>query len=62
MPPKAAYKSLADDSGLEFDFLLAERLHMTVAELGERMSQAEYVLWNAYLAREAQRKQVANRG
>lgn len=35
---------------------------MTVAELGERMSQAEYVLWNAYLAREAQRKQVANRG
>jgi hypothetical protein len=32
---------------------------MTVAEMRERMSHAEYVSWNAYFARVAQRKQLA---
>lgn len=29
-------------------FALAERLHMTVAELGVRMSSAEFVEWQAF--------------
>lgn len=59
MPGKAAYRRLADDPGLEFDFYLAAELHMTVAELGVRMDHSEYVMWSAYYARVAQRKQLA---
>lgn len=32
---------------------------MTVAELGVRMDHSEYVMWSAYYARVAQRKQLA---
>jgi predicted kinase len=35
------------------------KLSMTVAELEERMTHSEYVLWNAYFSRIAQRKQLA---
>lgn len=31
---------------------------MTVADLEERMSNAEFVLWSRFLAREGQRRQV----
>jgi hypothetical protein len=38
-----------------FDFLLAESLHMTIAEMQDRMSNAEYVAWRAfYVYRNAQ--------
>lgn len=32
---------------MRFPFFLAERLGMTVEELGRRMDQAEYVQWQA---------------
>lgn len=32
-----------------FDFLLAERLGMTVGELRDRMSNDEYLQWRAYI-------------
>lgn len=31
-----------------YQFVLAERLHMTVAELNERMSNLEYIQWRAF--------------
>lgn len=43
------------DPSLEFDFYLAERLHMTVAELRERLSSAEWTQWYVYYGRKAQR-------
>ena len=45
---------------LEFDFLLAERLGMTVADMRARMSNEEYLNWGVYLGRQAQRRQVAS--
>lgn len=47
---------------LEFEFYLAERLRMTVAELRRRMSQHEFLQWSVYLGRKAQRQELANRG
>jgi hypothetical protein len=46
---------------LEFSFYLADRLHMTVAELGERMSNAEFVQWAMWHARKAQRRELAEK-
>ena len=47
--------------GLEFEFFLAEKLCRTVAELRASMSNMEFVEWSVYYAREAQRKQLAER-
>lgn len=44
---------------LEFDYVLAEKLGMTVGELRRRMSQAEWLGWYVYLGRKAQRREMA---
>jgi hypothetical protein len=39
-----------------FDFVLAETLHMTVEEMNQRLSNAEYLQWRAFFSfREAMR-------
>ena len=45
-----------------FDFFLADRLRMTVAEMRERMSNAEYVKWCAFHALRLQREELAMKG
>lgn len=42
-----------------FVFLLAETLHMTVADLAATMPNVEFVRWGVYLGRKAQREQLA---
>lgn len=37
---------------------LAQKLSMTVASLRERMSSAEFVRWQVYYARKAQREEL----
>lgn len=44
---------------LEFEFMLAEKLGMTVGELCQRMSQLEFEKWKIYLGRVNQRKELA---
>lgn len=44
---------------MAFEFTLALRLHMTVADLRERMSQAEFLAWHRYLAVVAQTEELA---
>lgn len=43
---------------LEFEFFLAQKLSMTVAELRE-MSNEEFVGWQVYYGRKAQREELA---
>lgn len=57
MPEKAARKRLEADSGELFDYQLADRLHMTVADV-RRMSHEEWVTWNAYIRREQQYQEM----
>lgn len=53
-----AYLALADpESGLEFEHYLALKLSRTVAEL-RRMSNDEFVRWQMYFGREAQRMEI----
>lgn len=47
---------------IEFDYRLAARLGVLVADLHERMSNAEYVGWQVYYGRAAQRRQLARGG
>lgn len=42
-----------------FDYHLAEKLGMLVADLRERMSNDEYVRWQIFYARRAQRAELA---
>lgn len=51
--------ALASDNELAFSYVLAEKLHMTVAEMEARMDHREYLLWSAHFALKAQRRQVA---
>jgi hypothetical protein len=44
---------------LEFEFFLAQKLSMTVAELRARMDSDEFNRWTVYFGRKAQREQVA---
>jgi hypothetical protein len=44
---------------IEFDYVLAEKLGMTVAEMRRRVSAAEWRGWNVYFARKAQRREIA---
>lgn len=60
MPGKAAYRAFETDSDLEFEFFLAQKLSMTVARLREEMPNDEYLRWNIYYARKAQREELAN--
>lgn len=57
-PAKAAYLALEHDAELEFEHYLATKLTMTVDELRRRMSNAEFVRWNIYYAREAQQLEL----
>lgn len=59
MPPKAAYRAFDDDPDTEFEFLLAERLGMTVARLRDEMTCDEFMRWGVYLGRKAQRRELA---
>lgn len=47
-------KVLQGEPGVEFDFFLADRLRMTVADLRSRLSNEEYVFWQMYHSRRAQ--------
>jgi hypothetical protein len=61
VPGKAAYLALDGDPDLEFEFFLASKLGVMVADLRERMSMSEYVMWTRYYARKAQRDELAAR-
>jgi hypothetical protein len=39
--------------------MLAKALSMTVARMRQEMSNSEYMYWQAYYARKAQREQLA---
>jgi hypothetical protein len=56
------YQMLETRPDVEFDYILAERLKMTVAELRARMPAAEWLGWNVHLARQEQDRQMAQMG
>jgi hypothetical protein len=58
VPTKAAYRLFETDPEFEFEFYLAQKLSMTVGELRERMSQHEFLYWNVYYGRIAQRQEL----
>lgn len=43
---------------VEFDHFLAEKLSMTVAEMRRRMPAAEWLSWNVFYNRKAQRREL----
>lgn len=47
------------DPGLEFEHFLAQKLGMTVDRMRVEMSNDEFVRWEIYYAREAQRIELA---
>jgi hypothetical protein len=59
VPGKAAYLALESDPELEFEFMLAEKLARTVAELRASLSGAEWILWTRYYARRRQDEELA---
>jgi hypothetical protein len=44
---------------VEFEFYLATKLHMTVRQIREQMTQAEFLQWNVYYGRLAQEMELA---
>lgn len=46
---------------LEFDYYLAERLHLPVAEMRQRVSAAEYLGWSIFYGRKAQRMELESK-
>jgi hypothetical protein len=44
-----------------FDFALAETLHMTLAEMNERMPNNEYLAWRAFYNWRAAQQELANK-
>lgn len=69
MDPQTRYERAFIEGELDpFDFILAENLHMTVAEMRDRMGNDEYLQWRAfYVWRAAERElaaktATANRG
>ena len=44
---------------MEFEYFLAQKLGRTVAELREGMPQAEFLEWQIYFGRKAQREEMA---
>lgn len=44
---------------LEFEYVLAEKLRMTVGEMRERMSGEEFAHWAVFHGRRAQREEMA---
>lgn len=59
MRPKAAYLEFESDEALEFEYYLADRLKMTVARLREEMPASEFMAWQVYHGRRAQRAELA---
>ena len=59
MPQKAAYLALESDPEFEFEFFLAEKLHMTVGRLRREMANDELVHWSIYYGRKAQDAELA---
>jgi allophanate hydrolase subunit 2 len=59
VPGKAAYVRLENDADLEFEFMLAEKLGRTVAELRATLDNAEFVLWSRFYARRNQQAELA---
>lgn len=57
-PRKAAYLELEQTPGLEFEFYLATRLHMTVGQIRRDMAHEEFVMWSTYYARLAQQQEL----
>jgi hypothetical protein len=47
-----------ETTDLEFEFYLAERLHMTVRRLREEMTMREWIQWGVYYGRKAQRREL----
>lgn len=47
------------DPGIEAELFIAQKLGRTRGELRQTVSQAEYLDWCLYYAREAQRKELA---
>lgn len=47
---------------LEFEFYLATKLGMTVAQLREQMSSDEFTAWRIYYDRHRQRLELASKG
>lgn len=58
MPSKVIYMMMETNPSLEFEFYLAQRLGKTLVEL-RQMSQQEFVGWQVYYGRKAQREQIA---
>lgn len=57
------YLEMETDPSIEFDHFLCSKLGgMTVQEMRERMSHKEYVGWQVYWGRKAQREQLAMKG
>ena len=44
---------------MELDYLLAEKLGMTVGRLRAEMSNQEFIEWSVYLARKTQQAEIA---
>jgi hypothetical protein len=61
VPRKAAYLEFEADEALEFEYYLADRLKMTVRRLREEMPAAEFMGWQVYHGRRAQRAELATK-
>ncbi len=53
---------MAENSSVEFDFYLAEKLGRTVQEMRLSVSNLEYLQWQVYYGRKAQREELAAKG
>ena len=58
-PRKAAYLAFENDPEHEFEFFLAEKLHMSVARLRQEMPNDEVLRWSVYYGRRAQEQELA---
>lgn len=57
-----AYLQFEENAELEVEFVVAEKLCMTVAALRRDMSADEFVRWGVFLARRSQREQIRGVG
>jgi hypothetical protein len=53
------YLTMENSPDLEFEFFLAQKLSCTVDELRRRLSGEEWLGWQVYYARKAQREELA---
>jgi hypothetical protein len=58
---KAAYLEFENDPELDFEFFLAEKLHMSVARLRREMGNDELMRWSVFFGRRAQDRELAER-